>query len=76
MRSGIYMNEVNHHHIIQLSAYRNGIQATQGVEIDLNFLLYRILNMRHNQIPISRVIKVLLKIIHTDSNLFTVDLQP
>ena len=37
MRSGIYINEVNHHHIIQLSAYHYGIRAMHGVKINLNF---------------------------------------
>ena len=39
MRSRIYMNKVNHHHIIQLSAYRNGMRATHDVKINLEFFV-------------------------------------
>ena len=71
MRSGIYINEVNHHHIIQLSAYHYGIRTTHGVKINLKFLLCWILNSRSNQISISRVINVLLKIIHKVDLIFS-----
>jgi len=44
--------------IIQLTAYRNGMRATCGVN-QFTFLLYCLLGMNCNQIPISRVIKIL-----------------